>query len=208
MMPNPCVTVDRGGFVPPWFTFGFGVLMVGLYAIAGPMPESLVYDRAAIAAGEVWRLVTGHLVHGDLRHLAANVLALMILGSVLESVLRFDVKTIAAAMLVGMLAVDGLLWTTRPPLAWYCGFSGVLNTLFVLAAYGQRRRTGDAIYGLLALGGLGKIALEAWQAGSLLPTSSLPSVIEAHFAGFVAGLALCMLAAVAPYFRFQSRAAA
>ena len=192
MTLHPLLQRDQGGLAPPWFTFGLAALMIGLYVAAGPMPESLIYDRTAIAMGEHWRLVTGHLVHGDPRHLIANVLAFVILGSVMESILRFDIKTIAIAIVVGMLAVDAMLWAALPALDRYCGVSGVLNTLFVVAVHGQWRKTGDGVYSLLALGGLGKIVLEAWNADALLPTSSLPSIIEAHFAGFVAGLFLCL----------------
>ncbi len=186
---------SQGGVRPPWLTLALGVLLLGLFAVAGPMPEGLIFDRQAIAAGEWWRLATGHLVHADGRHLGANVLALMIIGAVLESDLRLGARTLAVFNLFAMFAINAVLWRIVPELAWYCGFSGVLNALFVAAVYGQWRKTANPVFGFLALGGLAKIALETWNAGAILPTSSLPSITEAHFVGFSAGLVLCLVAA-------------
>jgi len=187
--------VNQGGVRPPWFTLVLGCVLLGLFAVAGPMPDGLVFDRGAIAAGEWWRLVTGHLVHADGRHLGANVFALMIIGTVLESVLRLGSKSLMILNLFAMLAIDAVLSLAVPGLAWYCGFSGVLNALFVAAVYGQWRETAEPVYGLFALGGLAKIAIETSTVGALLPTSSLPSITEAHFAGYSAGLIVCVVAA-------------
>lgn len=186
---------NQGGVRPPWFTVGLVAVMIALYTALGPQPDLLMYDRADIAAGEWWRLVTGHLVHGDLGHLAANVLALVILGGVLESLQRLGIKTLLLLVMFGAIVIDAMLWLKLPGLDRYCGFSGVLNTLFVAAVYRQWRDTRDWLYGALVIGGLGKIAIESGSAGAVLPLSSLPSVTEAHFAGFVAGLVLCCLTA-------------
>src|SRR5690606_26595278 len=42
--------------------------------------DSLVLDRAALGAGQWWRLWSGHLVHLDARHAAANLAALALLA--------------------------------------------------------------------------------------------------------------------------------
>lgn len=186
---------NQGGIRPPWFTAGLATVMLALCAALGPQPDLLMYDRAGIAAGEWWRLVTGHLVHGDPGHLAANILALVILGGVLESLQRLGIKTLILLASFGMVMIDAVLWLELPGLERYCGFSGILNTLFIAAAYRQWRDTGDWVYPAVAVGGLGKIAIESVSAGAVLPLSSLPSVTEAHFAGFVAGLLLCCLTA-------------
>lgn len=187
---------NQGGVRPPWFTAGLASVMLGFYFALGPQPDLLMFDRAGIAAGEWWRLVTGHLVHGDLGHLAANVLALIILGGVMESLQRLGIKTLLFLVMFGTIVIDTVLWLKLPGLDRYCGFSGILNTLFIAAVYEQWRDTRDWLYCALAIGGLGKIAIESGSAGAVLPLSSLPSVTEAHFAGFVAGLVLCTLTAI------------
>ncbi len=186
---------NQGGVRPPWFTAGLASVMLALYVALGPQPDLLMYDRAGIADGEWWRLVTGHLVHADVAHLAANVLALVILGGVQESLQRLGINTIILLVSFGIVVIDAVLWLELPGLVRYCGFSGLLNTLFIAAVYEQWRNTGDWLYRALAIGGLGKIAIESGSAGAVLPLSSLPSVTEAHFAGFVAGVVLCTLTA-------------
>ena len=137
---------NQGGVRPPWFTAGLAAIMLVLYVALGPQPEGLMYDRAGIAAGEWWRLVTGHLVHADLGHLAANVLALVILGGVLESLQRLGIKMMFLLALFGIVVIDAVLWLKLPGLDRYCGFSGVLNTLFIAAVYEQWRDTGDWLF--------------------------------------------------------------
>lgn len=187
---------NQGGIRPPWFTACLASVMLALYGAMGPQPGLLMYDRAGIATGEWWRLVTGHLVHADLGHLVVNVLALVILGGVLESLQRLGIKTLLLLVSFGIVVIDAALWLDLPGLVRYCGFSGILNALFIAAVYEQWRDTGDWVYPALAVGGLGKIAIESGSAGAVLPLSSLPSVTEAHFAGFVAGLVLCSLTAI------------
>ena len=43
---------DRGGRSPPWWTLAIAVGLLVLYGLLGPAPEALLYDRAAIRAGE------------------------------------------------------------------------------------------------------------------------------------------------------------
>lgn len=183
---------DRGGVRPPWSSLLLVVGLAALYALWGPVPEALVFDRTAIANGEVWRLVTGHLVHADGVHLAANGAALLLLGGLTETGLRLPARAFWATVGVGIAAVDLMLWRWTPDLQQYCGFSGVLNAIFVVAVYGLWRCSGDSVFRWVATGGLLKIAIENRGQAALLPLSSLPSVTEAHFAGFAAGLLACV----------------
>ncbi|MEM9681666.1 MAG: rhombosortase [Pseudomonadota bacterium] len=183
---------DRGGARPPWSSLLLTVLLAALYAVLGPAPATLVYDAGAIADGEIWRLVTGHLVHADPVHLGANGLALLVLGGFFESLLRLSARLFWATVASAMAAIDVALWQWLPAIDWYCGFSGVLNAIFIVAVYACWRRSGDSVVRLLAMGGLLKIAIEDLGQEPLFAFGSLPSVIEAHFAGFWAGLAVCV----------------
>ena len=63
-----------------------GLILVGL-CLALLLPTlggeaarlALRYDRAALAAGELWRLFTAHVVHLNLRHALVNILGLALL---------------------------------------------------------------------------------------------------------------------------------
>src|ERR1700684_4714545 len=53
--------------------------LLGL-TLAGPAWQALLrYDRAGLARGQYWRLVTAHLVHLDLRHACLNGLGLTLM---------------------------------------------------------------------------------------------------------------------------------
>jgi rhomboid family GlyGly-CTERM serine protease len=86
------------------------------------------YDRAALQSGEVWRLVTGHLVHLDSRHLLFNLAGLFLLCELLWQ----DMPLSRGLALLGvtMLGVSGLLLWLHPELAWYAGLSGALHGLW------------------------------------------------------------------------------
>jgi hypothetical protein len=54
------------------------VTLVALHAMGDQTVQTLRYERGAVLAGETWRLVTAHLVHADLAHLAWNVLGVVL----------------------------------------------------------------------------------------------------------------------------------
>ena len=49
-----------------------------------PLANVTIYDRAAIGAGEIWRLVTGNWLHFTRSHFGYNILALGLVGCVTE----------------------------------------------------------------------------------------------------------------------------
>ncbi len=180
---------SQGAVRLPWLTLFLGLAVAGLFVALGPAPEAWLYDRAAIADGELWRLVTGHLVHSDAVHLAWNLGAFLILGALAEMRLGLRPIPLVGLLLGAVLAIDLWLWWLEPGLARYCGLSGLLNGLLAAIAIGLWRRTGSALFLLLLAGDIAKIALEASMGGALLPTSGAlwGSVPGAHLAGLAAG---------------------
>ena len=90
------------------------------------------YDRAALEAGQVWRLITAHLVHLGWGHLWPNVLALLLIGGLVEEFLgplEWVVATVGAA-----LGIDLGLYALDPGVSWYVGLSGVLHGLVACGA--------------------------------------------------------------------------
>ena len=113
----------------PWMT----AALVALCAAASLVPAAaLEYDRARVATGEVWRLLTGQLVHWTPRMAIFDLGMLLGLGTWLE--VRGDRRLVAAALALGggltALAVHAL----SPDLLVYRGSSGAASALFVLAA--------------------------------------------------------------------------
>jgi rhomboid family GlyGly-CTERM serine protease len=154
--------------------------------------EGLQYDRVAVAAGEIWRLATGQLVHWTPRMAAIDLLVLGIAGGWVETrSRRLLAWTVAlSAVLVG-LAIQG--WTTD--LATYRGSSGIASGLYAAVACtllaGPARPWVRALAVLALTGLIAKAAVEA-ATGVAVFAGPLPagvvSVPEAHLAGALAGI--------------------
>lgn len=86
------------------------------------------YDRAAIASGQVWRLVTGHFVHLNAAHLLLNVVGLILICELLWD--GMSVSRGAGLLIVAGAGVSGMLWWRQPDLFWYAGLSGALHGLW------------------------------------------------------------------------------
>ena len=176
---------DRGRFKLPRFTFLLMAISLCLYVVLGPAPASLIFDRAAIAQGEWWRLITGHLVHGDGQHALWNIVGLGVLAGLLEPRGRWRLGLIA---LGGAMAVDLWLFWGQTTLQWYCGLSGLLNMLLVVVLFDLWRDTSQPL--VLAIGAalVMKLVAEIMLNQALFTHTVWPSVPWAHAVGFFAGL--------------------
>jgi rhomboid family GlyGly-CTERM serine protease len=165
-------------------------ISIGLYAVLGPAPASLVFDRAAIVQGEWWRLYTGHLVHGDAQHALWNILALGLLAGLLE---RRGPWRLGMVVAFGAVAVDLWLWWGQPALQWYCGLSGLLNALLVVVLLDLWSATRRWEVWAIGLALAAKLVLEIVLDQALFTHTAWPSVPWAHGAGCVAGLVLVVI---------------
>lgn len=152
------------------------------------------YDRDAIAGGEYWRLLTGHLVHLGWSHVLLNLAGLAVLGLAVGSYLGFWAWL--GAGIVSALAIDAGLYWLYPQIPWYVGLSGILHGFWAAGAWQawtSERRVAVALAALLA----GKLAWEQlvgaapWSTGMTGGTV----VVEAHWLGAAGGLAFALAAA-------------
>ncbi len=167
--------------------------MAGGAAAAFLLPgvaELLIYDRLAVLDGELWRLVTGHLVHYSPWHLALNLLAAALAGGIIE--LRgyrgFPLLLVASALAIS-LSVLILL----PEIAFYGGLSGLVSAEIVfLCCLGTSERGAWRLFCLLALAVFGgKIAWEVFSGSSLstaMPGQTFIPLPMAHAVGALVGL--------------------
>lgn len=161
--------------------------LAGVLALGGDtLRELLRYDRPGIAAGEPWRLVTGHLVHLGAGHTLLNGAGVVLVALIVAR--EYRLRDWALISLAGVAAIDAGLWWLNPSLDWYVGLSGLLHTWFaagVIAALFERRPDAWLLFGLLA----GKLVLE--QATGALPGSAALAggtvVVDAHLYGALAG---------------------
>jgi rhomboid family GlyGly-CTERM serine protease len=186
----------------PWRTTALSLAAVAVYMALGPAPEQLVFDRAAIAQGEWWRLLTAHWVHGDNGHAAWDIVMLAVLGGLFEPRLAGKLPWV---LLFGSLAVDAWLWWGEPSLRYYCGLSGILNTLLVVGLLQLwRDRRQPLILWVLGLSAI-KVAFEIAQGQAVLTRTVWPSVPTTHAAGMICGLLLAVLGSRCPEWLRRTR---
>jgi len=167
-----------------------GALVGVLLALAALGPRAVLalrYERAAVAAGEWWRVLGAHLVHFDHRHLVLNLAGLALLWWLFAPDAR--ARDWLIVLVVSALTVSAGLWFLEPGVAWYVGASGMLHGVWAaaaLATWPRWRREAQVTAALLA----GKLAFERWHgplSGGL--DAALPVVMAAHLYGALGGLA-------------------
>jgi rhomboid family GlyGly-CTERM serine protease len=151
----------------------------------------LRFDRAAIVAGEWWRLLSGHLVHLGLSHMLLNIAALLLLWWLVGTGL-----TLAGWLLVtawSLVCIDLGLWLLDPALSWYVGLSGLLHGLFAAGLIGRGQ---TAPVESLILGALLAAKLLFEQLVGPLPGSESSTggavVVNAHLYGAAGGIAAAL----------------
>jgi rhomboid family GlyGly-CTERM serine protease len=121
----------------PW-TLGLCALMVAINLAllqpgsepSGPWIDALEFNRQAVLHGQLWRLVTGSLVHWSREHFLLDVGAFLIVGLLYERHLRRSYPWILLAS--GVAVGCGVLWF-RPDMTVYRGLSGVDSGQFAAA---------------------------------------------------------------------------
>jgi rhomboid family GlyGly-CTERM serine protease len=150
------------------------------------------YERQAIESGELWRLLSGHLVHLGAGHLMLNVAALVMIRLLVDGSL--SAAGWVGAALAAALAIDAGLYFIAADVGWYVGLSGVLHGLLAAGAMAMLRPY-PAIGAALLIGLVAKLAWE--QAVGPLPlsesTAGGPVIVAAHLYGAAGGAAYALL---------------
>jgi len=154
--------------------------------------EWLRYDRAGIAAGEIWRLLTGHLVHLGVSHAILNVAGLVLVWLLVGRAYRWNQWL--WVMAGSLAAIDMGLWFGAPSLDWYVGLSGLLHGMLAAGVVaGLVERSGEAA--ILAAVVAGKLAWE--QFAGPLPGSEATSggavIVDAPLYGVIGGTLVALI---------------
>ncbi len=181
-------TLIRSTEAQAWLIAATVTVVTGtLLAMGEPARQALRFAREAIIDGEVWRLVSGHLVHLNVRHWLLNIASLFLFLLLLPQVRH--PRRLLATVTVGIAAVDLGLLLVHQQLAWYVGLSGGLYALPTAAAvwlWDQNRHFSVILMALLAV----KFANDLWLGP---PTTTLALiggevVAAAHVYGALGGL--------------------
>ncbi len=170
--------------------YGLGLIaacaLLVLPQIWGSAATNLLrYDRAAITAGQWWRLLTAQIAHLGLHHAVLNTLGLVFLWALFAR--EWKPLQWAVIALVVTAAIASGLWFLDTSITWYVGASGTLHGLMVagVVAYICRRDPlGWAMAGLL----VAKLGYEHLQGPLPFAGRGVPVVVDAHLYGAVGGL--------------------
>ena len=116
----------------PWATLLLFVVITTLYFFYPP--GSSGFSNLVLHKSDglnPTKIILGQLIHTELAHLFWNLAALLFLGLVVESKSRL---LFAASILFGAISIS-VWFTLESQFDRYAGFSGILNTLFVVALY-------------------------------------------------------------------------
>jgi rhomboid family GlyGly-CTERM serine protease len=154
----------------------------------------LELDRAAVARGEVWRLLTGHWTHWTPDHLLWDSLAFLVLAALCEA--RISRKRLLAAVAGSALAVSASIWFL-PGIERYRGLSGIDSALFVLLAVTLLRERRSPLAGLALAAFLAKAAWEV-STGSTLFTETQGAFVPVPLAHLIGGGWGLLIARIGP----------
>lgn len=195
---------DRASWYRDWWRWQppllllLGSIVVAL--LGDELGVLLRYQRGAIAAGEWWRLFSGHLVHLGWSHLWLNLAGLLLVWWLVGH--AFSVRLWWWLIGGSLLGISLGLWWWLPGLAWYVGLSGVLHGLLVAGGLRLALR-GESEALLLLLIVSVKVAWELWQGP--LPGSREAAggevVVQAHALGYLCGALFTLLLALGARWR-------
>ena len=160
-------------------------ILAGLAVLVAAVPgaaAALELDWGAVAAGQWWRLLTGHWTHFSWDHLLLDA---AVFGAVGAACASRDRWATLATVLLGALGVACGVWCFAPEITAYRGLSGLASALTALLAVQIGGRAGS-----LALAGIaGKVAYEMFVGEPLFiaPIEGVSVVPVAHVAGAVVG---------------------
>lgn len=161
---------------------GVAFLCVSLLQWIGFGWNGAASGAAVFGRGEVWRLFTALLAHGDLGHLASNLLPFLFYGWMLQS--YFGLWVFPLLALVAGLVSNAVTIALYPPQLQLLGASGMIYGMVALwlvlyLRFDSQRRMPQRVARAVGFALL-----------MLMPTTYEPQVSYlAHASGFAAGLA-------------------
>lgn len=157
------------------------------YFLGPSFTQTLVYQRQLITEGEIWRLISGHILHTNGYHLLLNLAALLMLWALHGHF--YSIKNYIALFLLCSITTSVGIYYFDPTLIQYVGLSGVLHGVFVFGALMDINAKDKTGY-LLFLGVWLKIAYEQFYGASTDVSDLIEAsvAVNAHLWGALGGL--------------------
>jgi rhomboid family GlyGly-CTERM serine protease len=175
---------------------GYGIALLGVCAVLAAFElggeaarNALSFDRAALAAGEGWRVLSAHFVHLDAQHALLNGLGVVLMWALFAR--DYSPGRWATIYFVSCMTVSAGLWFFDPEVAWYVGASGALHGVMSAGTLAHLKRR-DLDGWILAAFVVGKLAYEQ-AAGSMPFAGGANTIVDAHLYGAIGGLATALV---------------
>ena len=143
----------------------------------------LRYEYSAISQGELWRLLTGQLIHINFKHFLLNITAWLLL--IIIAYRLNIIKMFWEVMLWCWLFTGIGLFFIFPEIIWYVGMSGFLHgvALFLILYFTKNI---NRIFGLIFL--IGFVLKLIIEINSTIHNMDFVVINQAHFIGSLVGL--------------------
>lgn len=174
--------------IKAYFPYLFlAALVIILFILPQPVQQYLEYNRGAIADGQLWRLLSGHLLHSNSYHLVMNMAGLIVMMLIHGALPRR--LALWWQYLIFSIAISIGLWFLSPDIQLYVGLSGVLHGLLCFGAVLDIRQGYRSGY-LILVGVAAKIIAEQYFGpdADLSAKIAAEVAIDAHLYGAIAGI--------------------
>lgn len=163
------------------------IVVTLLALLTSRISDFLIYDREAILNGQIWRLLTGHLVHFSPLHWLYDMSVFAVSAIALELSSR---KILIRLILLLALSISSGLLILKPNMAYFGGMSGIACGTLLFWSLSNLKRQGrlQAIWLCMIMLLIIKIGWEMHSSGSLLPYGSQQIYMAeplSHFIGAI-----------------------
>jgi len=114
------------------FFFSIAIISTTLWLLGESTLNALMYHRSGIKAGEIWRILSGHIVHSNGWHLLLNLASLMMIGLLFSQHLT-RLVWLLSFVLSGLMISACYFWIA-PEYEYYVGLSAVLYAVIIIGA--------------------------------------------------------------------------
>lgn len=162
--------------------------------------ELLQFDRARLAGGELWRLISCHWTHFSSNHLLWDTAVFAVLGVICA---RKCLNRFCWCLIISSLAISAAIWCFLPNMQHYRGLSGLDSALFTLLAMSllnDQLRQGQwrsmLVIAALLIAFVAKIVIEMTTGSTIFADNSAGAYVSvplAHGLGGVVGLACALV---------------
>lgn len=173
-----------------WIFIAFVLTVMSLFQLADIY--IFRYQNNWFSQLEFWRILTGHLIHLNWKHLLINSLGLILCMAITSP--PWSIKQWFNYHLLLACGISLLFTIETLKLEWYVGYSGILSGIYVLAALDLYKREKIIAVLICAIIGI-KIVLE--QSGNFVATSNefigAPVIVDAHLYGALLALLIARI---------------